>query len=328
MHINKRKYIKCGVPQGSILGPLLFLIYINDIQDAIENSDPTLFADDTAIVAFNKTNPIPELNTDLLQVGEWLRTNKLSLNIGKSKYIHFGRKGTDNPVIYEDTIKMVHNAKYLGVILDDKLKYTSHIAKVVNKVSRLCGVLYLSRTYVSRKHLLLYYDCYIKPNIQYGILVYGCTSKNNLKRIYMVQKRILRTILFLNRRDTVTDKFNELKVLNVYQLHVYEIFKYTIKILRNEIKNGDTYLEQKPMRYMTRSATDGIVPTVKWKTSKGESAMANRVIKLHNMLKRMDLLPQNILTMSKTELSTYVHAFRDNYILGNNEIVDIVLTSK
>ena len=145
------KTIKCGVPQGSILGPLLFLIYINDLTKVCSQSSPFLFADDTNLFMTGKClqNMVNSLNKELKEISLWLKVNKLSLNIKKTHYMVFtSKKKTSDPLnIYIDEccIDKVNCTKFLGVYIDDKLNWKKHISYISGKISRGLGIVLKAR---------------------------------------------------------------------------------------------------------------------------------------------------------------------------------------
>ena len=140
-------YIKCGVPQGSILGPLLFLIYINDIVNTSTVLKFFLFADDTTIIFSSKPSAMVEkvLNDELKKVNKWLVSNKLSLNINKSCYLNFSllhNPSTDiNVKIANKLLERKRVTKYLGVLIDDKLSWKDHIHSVNMKLRKGIGII-------------------------------------------------------------------------------------------------------------------------------------------------------------------------------------------
>ena len=152
--------ITCGVPQHSILGPLLFLLYINDLGHICSNTTPILFADDTNLFKSGKdlNKMQDELNSELAKISLWLKVNKLSLNIGKTHFIVFTNKKkrlNDLNILIDGTrIEEVKKTKFLGVIIDNKLSWKDHVAHVVGKVSRGLGMIIKARNYLDKQGLL------------------------------------------------------------------------------------------------------------------------------------------------------------------------------
>ena len=141
-----KKNIYCGVPQGSILGPLLFLVYINDIIQCSSIFKFCLFADDTTIYFSSKLDAETEsiLNNELNKVYNWLCCNKLSLNMEKSSYLKFTNMKSNNIVHLKMANRLIdqkHTAKYLGVIIDDKLSWKPHIENINLKIRRGIGMI-------------------------------------------------------------------------------------------------------------------------------------------------------------------------------------------
>ena len=138
--ITSESRVTCGIPQGSILGPLLFLLYINDLPDCLRQVSPRLFADDTNLTAAGETIEEVELamNNDLLRIKEWLLANKLSLNVAKTEFLLIGSDHKLNNLdsqpcvnIGHDSIKQVQHSKVLGVEIDENLSWNKHIENVV-----------------------------------------------------------------------------------------------------------------------------------------------------------------------------------------------------
>ena len=152
--------IYCGVPQSSILGPLLFIVSMNDIGNVSEFLCTILYADDTCILLNGRDylNLITFLNVELGKLSILLRTNKLSLNVQKTYYMvfHRAKMKIDNDVnitMNNDCLKRTNSLEYLGVIIDHQLNWTQQIAHVKNKVSKGIGIMYRARIYLTKNSL-------------------------------------------------------------------------------------------------------------------------------------------------------------------------------
>ena len=167
--------IKTGVPQGSILGPLLFLLYISDFQVNDPNTNLILYADDTVV---NTTNNVASVNNShqrALQESEnWLTENKLTLNTKKTKCVVFGKsKKRIKPSVYlsKTEIEVKKSFRYLGIVVDNQLNFSEHVTHVTKKLTQFCGIFYRLRKALSSNQMVKAFKCYVKPVIQYGILV-------------------------------------------------------------------------------------------------------------------------------------------------------------
>ena len=154
---NLKQTITHGVPQGSILGPLLFILYVNDFSRASDLLFSILFADDTTVLIEGHEYPklIETLNEELCKVDKWLQANKLTLNIRKTHYMlsHRVRLKREHLNIYirGETIFKVNSTKFLRVIIDDKLKWTAHIQYIKNKLSKSIGIMNKCRNYFDKE---------------------------------------------------------------------------------------------------------------------------------------------------------------------------------
>ena len=190
--------ITCGVPQGSTLGPLLFLLYINDLQNSLKFAKSSHFADDTCLTYSNKNPKTLEtnLNHDLKNLTQWLRANRLSLNVDKTKLLIFKSKYNKNQ--YQDMIiKLLGkrlepstSVKYLGIHIDHNLSWDCHIKEMNAKLSRTNGILSNLRHYVPKKTMLSVYYALFYSHTTYGSLVWSLTTQKNLDSIFMLQKKV------------------------------------------------------------------------------------------------------------------------------------------
>ena len=173
-------FLKCGVPQGSILGPLLFMIFTNDIFNVSELLFTVLYADDTCVLLGGKDleNIISCLNNELKNISTWLKANKLSLNVKKTHYIIFHRARIKVPQNHlslhmdNSTLSKTQNLKYLGVILDHKVSWIQHISYVINKISKGIGIMYKARRYLGSKSLV---NLYMVQHVQVPTHIHGNT---------------------------------------------------------------------------------------------------------------------------------------------------------
>ena len=212
-------YIKCGVPQGSVLGPLLFLLYINDITTTTNALDFILFADDTTVIFSNKMEPNTEniLNTELKKVSNWLASNKLSLNVSKSNFMHFTPSKRENmvvtPILDNTPVEEKETTKYLGVFIDNELNWKQHIQYVKTKLSKALGVISKIKYFTSKKVLTNLYYSFVQPYINYNLLNWSSANVSTLQCITNCIKKAVRIIASKNKFEHTTPIFKELKIL-------------------------------------------------------------------------------------------------------------------
>ena len=186
--------IKCGVPKGSILGPLLFLLYINDLSMVSNACFPILFADDTNIFITGKSidEMCTKMNDELDKIQSWLNCNKLSLNVLKTHFMIFTPRNKcidcTHLRINDTSIQSVYVTKFLGVLIDSKLNWKNHIDYICKKIAKRIGILLKARKKLHRSSLISLYYSFAYPYLIYCNHVWGHSYKTNLEPIVLMQK--------------------------------------------------------------------------------------------------------------------------------------------
>lgn len=258
--------IECGVPQGSILGPVLFLLYINDLcyqSDVLYN---ILFADDSNFLVSGKNlkQLVYTMNSELCKLSDWFKCNRLSLNVKKTKFIIFHTKkkmnlDVDSIEIDGVIIERVDSIKFLGVIIDESLKWHKHIQYIKGKITKCIGIFLNVRNKLHSSVLRTLYNTLILPYFSYCIIVWGNTHACYRNIIEILQKKVLRLITFSSRLAHTDPLFKQLRILKFDQLYKYNVNLLMYNYINNRLPshfnnffltNDDVHL------YNTRSIND------------------------------------------------------------------------
>ena len=222
-----------GVPQGSILGPLLFLIMINDLPGVLEHCNLTMYADDTTLYLCGTDHVVlqTKIQEDLDRMSSWLKRNKLNLNIEKTHFMIIGTKQRiithdkgGNPISLKfngEALSRVRSTKCLGVIIDESLLWHEHVDSVCKKVIASLSMLRRIRKFIGQKELILLYNCLIQSQLDYCCEVWGSRFDTHINRLEVLQKRAARMILNASFFTSSDDLFKRLNILPFHKRVVY-----------------------------------------------------------------------------------------------------------
>lgn len=246
---SNKMEINYGVPQGSVLGPILFNLYINDIKSIAKKYEINLFADDTSLFITAKTYRELETkaNIALKELNNWLSANRLTLNVQKTHYIDFSTK-KDSEIslkISDKQIERVKETKYLGIILQENLKWEKQISSIITKLNKQIPLYYALKTIFSVEKLNTVYKALSLSLINYGIELYGRKNTIWLKQLQKTQNRLLKILLSKPRISSTNSIHKVLKILKVKDLADVRNSLVIHKFIHQKENLNETYKELK-----------------------------------------------------------------------------------
>ena len=311
-HESDSQGITCGVPQGSILGPLLFILYINDIVNTTKFFKFILFADDSTLYASHQDLQFltRNINNELSKVKKWITCNKLTLNINKTQYIIFHRnkiipQNVEPIKIGQCVIKEVNCTKFLGVEVDRQLSWRNHIHTICNKINKQCGILHLTRNYFNTSCLKLIYYSLVYPLLTYCHTVWGAACNTHLHRVTLAQKKLIRTISYKDKYAHTNALFKSLDLLKLHDINTYTCAIFVFKSIQNHI-NVNLFHFNTNTRFNLRNLNVLLIPMCN--TRQSQTSIRYHGVKIWNKLPQEIREKQSISSFKKS-LKLYLLQF-------------------
>ena len=217
------------------MGPLLFLIYINDLPAKVDFGQMILFADDSNLITSGKSSVEIETITyiELANIQQWFQENGLVLNTGKSSYVLFKNKNKPDiePCVLmgDEVLERAESAMFLGISVDEALTWSSHVEQLCKRLSSSIFLLRTMRSYCDTALLTSLYHSLFVSLARYGILNWGGGPAFNLHRVLLLQKRAVRILGGLRRRESCRQIFKDFKLLTVASMYILDAVTYVVK---------------------------------------------------------------------------------------------------
>ena len=298
---SSAKHIVTGVPQGSVLGPALFLCYVNCINNACSLVKSVQFADDTTLYLSHKNSQYlsDTLNRQLTILDSWLCANRLSLNIQKTSFMVISNMELQRfPLkIRNCELSRVQKAKFLGVIVDEKLNFKDHVNCIQKKISRSTGAIYRIKDYLPIGILIKLYYAMIYPHMTYAVTVWGASNLTNRKLIMKSQRKFLKLIPM--QLDAIYETYHLMKFGDIYKyftcIKMYQCFTSP------KLEVFKSYFQQliPPHNHETRTRLNNVLNIPRMRLSKFKSSFVYNAIVHYNDLPADIKNCQNVCTFKR-----------------------------
>lgn len=297
-NVSESESVTFGVPQGSILGPLLFNIYLNDFKNALSSGFPIMYADDTNIfISGNNIDTITaQCNTELGNINKYIQSNRLSLNTSKTQAMTFSnnpatRKSEPNIEIGGQKIEIVNSVSFLGVKIDNALSWTTHITHITSKISKSIGIIRKTAKLLNRNTLKSLYMSLVVPYLNYCNLIWGNASVCHLTRIHLLQKKAIRIIYGRQMYDHTAPYFADGKFLTIFDIYklncaifIYKLINYSFPLSFNDEFKDKIFIftHNVNVSHPTRSSNNNLLRLPRCRTSLRQKSLTYVLPKLYN----------------------------------------------
>ena len=273
--------IECGVPQGSILGPILFILYINDLPRVSTKLKFLLYADDTNILYENTDANaiIKTINMEMPKLMEWIKSNKLHINVDKTVAMLFHTRQKrvniyENSIVIDgNIIPFTTNTKFLGINIDNNLTWKAHINHITTKISKGVGVLSRLSKELSYNILILIYNTILLPYLTYCCITWGFTYQTYINKIFTIQKKEIRIITHSPFQCHSSPLFKKTNNLNIFQIIEYYARIFMLQKLNSTVPNvfqQNIFLSYSYHTYETHNNLSIITPLFTLQFSKNQ----------------------------------------------------------